>query len=239
MPAATSNYSLIVAKDADGYYDPETGETMDDATGISLAAMEHANGILVSGIDFTLGGGLPQALTPEQNQQNLSAAFAQAANQVGVSASNRGAWTQQQIVDLVKAQASIILQNPSMFTPATVAIAQNTRVQPDLSADAGRSLVNPEEIVVAITDYMAAPFNAVASSSNQSGATDAIRQTVQAVKDLGSLLGNTASVLKWAVPGAALVFLWYAAKSASRDPGGQAGKIITSSAKGLRTLAPY
>lgn len=239
MPAATTNYSLIVALDEDGYYSPATGETIDDSTGAIMAEVEHARGILVSGMDFTLGGGLPHSVTADENQANLTRAFEVAAAQVGIGINNRGSWTQQQIVDLVKAQAAIILANPNSFTPATVAIAQNTRVQPDLSADAGRQIIDPELITVAITDFMMLPINAVMSSMDQSGVADAARQAAQAAKDLASLLGNTASVLKWAVPGAALLFLWYSVKSASRDPGGQAGKFIAGSAKGVRTLLPY
>lgn len=115
-----------------------------------------------------------------------------------------------------------------------------------IGVGAGIALSNPRA-VTALAVAAGVTFYATNSPSQNSDGTptvagkmaEAVTVVTNTVRDVGKAIGNVASVLTWALPLAVVIFLYYASKSASKDPAGQASKLIDSSTSGVRKFLPY
>ncbi len=231
---------------ADGvYYGPITGQIFDADFASTLIEASHQVGQLVEGVDFPAGGtaddsgGIPPlggTVTADENQANLDAASAQAMAQAGLTADNRGNWSQADAVNYIQIFKDFILSNAYQFTPATVQMAQNIQITQDLSQDAGRKPIDPAQIGVAITD-LASPFvdlvtplgtipTTVANVSK--AALDAANAIASATSKAAAALNNSTGLAPLLVPIALFGALFLAANSFGRDPAGQSKKFIST-----------
>ncbi len=225
--------SLIAYDPAFGYFDPNTLESIDDQTATGLVESEHAAGFAIAGIDAP-SNALPP-VSDAQNQVNLNAASAQAMTMVGLGP-DKSTWVQQQAVDYINALRGLILASPQNFNAATLQIAQNVRIQPDLAQDVGNKLINPPQLMVYVTDVldpvvaMIAPVASLPGTISHAAQStlNAANAIVSAVDKSTSALSSTAGVAEILLPLAFVGFLFFAVKSVGSDPGGQAKKLITS-----------
>lgn len=219
------NFSDKVAfSDTYGFYDPVTFEALADGEAAALVQSEHAAGLAVEGIDDVPAGSTSeQPATNATNQANLNAVAAQAAAELGLTDFNRTDWSPDQRVQYMTRFKQLILQNPDMFTAQTVHTAQVLKV-----SDLGNaSISNAAEFGVWITDAVAnAASQAAASVPGQAagGVIDLVKGMSAALSSLGKSLNN----LSFLIPIGIAFFGYLAIKSASKDPAGQAKKLISS-----------
>lgn len=242
--AATAQLSDAVAYSASygGYYDPLTMAPIDELTGEFLVNQAHQFGEIVDGIDgtganwqsFPAGDAAIDAAT---NQAHLNAAAAQALVASGLAGKEKGRWLQSEAVDYISRFKAIILANREAFTPATVQIAENIHITADyLGDDAGRKLIDPNQIAVFVTDTIAPAVEMVAPLAqipsviaNASQTTlNAASSVLNAVNNAAKALDSTGKYADLILPVAFLGFLWFAVRSIGKDPAGQAGKFISS-----------
>ncbi len=236
------NTSDAVAYSAElGYYGPITGQIFSEDFAQSLIDASHAAGQVVEGIDFAagqwgFGSDEPHEITAAENQANLDIAAAQAMEAAGLTKETRDTWTQSDAVQYIQNFKDLILQNAYRFTPATVQMAQNIRITPDLSTNAGNYFRNPVAMIVQITDLLApavdlvTPLATIPSTlANASRATlDAANAIANATSKAAEALNKSTGLAPLLVPIALFGALFLAANAFGRDPGGQGKKFISA-----------
>lgn len=235
--------SQIVAYDSGafmgqaGYFNPSTLEPIGQMDALVLIEQEHALGLAVHGIDAQ--GDVPVIepqdlpITEEVNARNLKIAAANVIAGSSLEGIPPSEWTTEQRAWYIEWLRTIILNNASHFTPATIAVANGININRDFSqssaADFGVWVTGGVSSVVdALTPSL--PGQAVASVHAAANAL------VDAVKGISGAVSKGAFLLEWVLPLAAVGVVWYAVKSIGKDPGGQAGKFIGAGTKAVATF---
>lgn len=198
------------------YFDPLTFSDLDWEEGLARVQAAHAAGEMVYGVDNTDPAGGGADLTLADNQANLNAAAAQAANAVGLDPAMRSTWTIYDRGRYLDAFRAIVLANPGMFTDQTVQTAAriNSASLTDVSAGA--------DFGIWITDALAPVLQIAQTPANVAN------QLLEALSNVGRGLSAAGSLSQLAIPIAFVAFLYFAVQSVGRDPGGQSRKLISA-----------
>lgn len=178
--------------------------------------------------------------TISDDTANVGSASQLVAIQLGLDQTPSNQWTDAQRTAFAQAFAQTILTYPDSFTDATIAEAQAVQSAnlSMLQSPSGGGLWQTIGSGVGTTlaqfwDYnfggLAVGLSSVASVGTAvlasfSATASVVQQLAQLPGNLAAAAANVTSVLTWALPLAVIIFLYFAARSAGKDPGGQFAK---------------
>lgn len=156
-------------------------------------------------------------ITAAQNRTNLQLAAAQAAAELPPNKNN---WTGNQAAEYVRNFVGIILGDQDAFSTETVAVAQQINLNRtyDYAFSDPNKLINPNQIIVGLTDIIAPAVDAVSPLANAPGEVIKVGQEiVTAARQIITGLGNAAATSPILLPIAAIAIVYFLAKNAAGD----------------------